>query len=69
MNHGNGTESFAAVFLQTQFWNNSVHTPSGVATGQHCNGGGNMVEKPMGNADATALGTAVLAPFPRAGVY
>jgi hypothetical protein len=45
----------------TQWWNNSVHSPTGKNTGPHCNGGGTSFQPPMLDSDVTALATRILA--------
>jgi hypothetical protein len=49
----------------TQFWNNRVHSPSGVQTGPSCAGGNNTVSPPMPLAETTAMARATLLPYPR----
>ena len=49
----------------TQWWNNSVHSPTGKATGPPAKGGGNTFAGPMPDAQATALARDILAPYPR----
>jgi hypothetical protein len=49
-----------------QFWNNTVHSPTGRATGALCNGGNNTLAGPMADTDATGMAHILLAPYPRA---
>ena len=50
----------------TQFWDNKVHSPTGAATGGHCNGGGTSLFPQMPAGSATALAAEILAPYPKA---
>jgi len=50
----------------TQFWHDDVRSPTGQHLGPFCPGGGNVVSKPMQNAQATALASRILAPYPKA---
>ena len=49
----------------TQFWDNKVHSPTGVATGSHCNGGGTSLFSQMPIGSAAALAAEILEPYPK----
>ena len=49
----------------TQWWNNSIHSPTGKRTGPMAKGGGNTFSTPMPDQRATELGRAILSPYPR----
>ena len=73
LNAGDGdwcTVSDEQQLMLPQFWNNSVHSPTGKSTGTWCPHGGNTTfATPMPAAQATAIGTAVLAPYPRSSPF
>ena len=49
----------------TQWWNNSVHSPTGKTTGPAAKGGGNCFSGPLSDQKATDLAATILAPYPK----
>ena len=61
------TTGATLILTLAQFWNNTVHSPSGHATGAVCTGGNSTLAGPMADTDATNMAQELLVPYPKAG--